>query len=97
MFTTIVEWLVFLTVVGIVTTAVVSIASVVYMTMTEESAINATLFLTGFFGTIFFVIAPFIFNGVIPANNWGMFICFSSWLVAVPACIFLSTLVIERR
>ncbi len=97
MYSIIVELIAILTVVGIVTAVVWSIVAVIYVTITEESAINATLFLTGLFGTIFFVIAPFIFNGVIPANNWGMFICFISWLVAVPACILLSTWVIERR
>ncbi len=69
MYSIIVELIAILTVVGIVTAVVWSIVAVIYVTITEESAINATLFLTGLFGSIFFVIAPFIFN---PRLHFGL-------------------------
>ena len=97
MFTTIIEWLVFLVVAGIIAYGVGLVVYAVYMIIAEESPVNAVLSLASMFGVVFFVVAPFVFNGVIPANNWGMLICFISWLVGVPASIMLGTWTLERK
>lgn len=97
MFTTIINWLVFLTVAGLITYTVGLFAYAIFTVVSEKGTAEAVLFLAGLFGTLFFLLAPFIFDGVIPANNWGLVISLSCWLVALPATIILSTWAIERK
>jgi hypothetical protein len=97
MFTSIIEWLVFLTVVGSIAASVGLMVYGVYVVVSDISTVNAVLVLTGLFGTVFSLLAPFIFNGVIPANNWGLMVGLSCWLVALPAFIILGAWAIERK
>jgi len=97
MFTTIISWLVFLTIVGGITAAVWAITYAIYTVMSEEDTVTAVLFLGGLFGTVFSLMAPFVFNGVIPANNWGLAIGITCWFVVMPACAMLSVWAIERK
>lgn len=97
MFTSIIEWLVFLTVVGIIACTVGLMVYAMYVLVSEVSTVNAVLVLTGLFGTVFSLFAPFIFSGVIPANNWGLMVGLSCWLVALPAFIILGAWAIERK
>jgi len=97
MFTTIISWFIFLVILGFIAGTVCLIAYSVYMTMSAASTASAVLFLTGLFGTVFSLMAPVIFDGVIPANNWGIVICVSCWFVVMPASAVLSAWAIERE
>ncbi len=97
MFTSIIEWLVFLTVAALVAYTVGLMAYGMYVLVSEVSTVNAVLVLTGLFGTVFSLFAPFIFSGVIPANNWGLMVGLSCWFVALPAFVILGAWAIERK
>lgn len=97
MFTTIIEWLVFLTLAGIIAYTVGLLAYGVYTVMSEDGIADAAILLFGMFAPVFFVVAPFMFSGVIPANNWGILVGLMCWLVAPAACVLLSVWAYERK
>ena len=98
MFTTIIEWLVFLTVAGIIAYVVGLLAYGIYAVKSEEGIAQVALLMLGMFGPVFFIIAPFIFSGAIPANNnLAILVGVFCWLVAPVGCVLLSTWASERR
>lgn len=97
MFTTIVEWLVFLTVAGIIAYVVGLLAYGIYAVKSEEGIAQVALLMLGIFGPVFFIIAPFMFSGVIPANNWAILVGVFCWLVAPVGCVLLSVWASERK
>jgi hypothetical protein len=98
MFTSIIEWLVFLTVVGVLAFAVCAIAYAFYAVIaTAKGTVNATIALVAVLGMFAALFSPVILNGVIPANNWGIAIIMVCWFAVAPAFMLLSVWAIERR
>jgi hypothetical protein len=98
MFTTIIEWLVFLTVVGMVAFAVCAIVYAFYAVIaTAKGTVNATIALVAVLGMFAALFSPVILDGIIPANNWGIAIILACWFVVAPAFMLLSVWAIERR
>ena len=97
MFTTIVNAVVFLALVGAVAAIATGFTGVIADTMRYHTKANAFLALFGFFGGIVAVIAPAIFSSVIPVNGWGTALIAFSWLVAAPALLLLSVWAYERK
>ena len=98
MFTSIIEWLVFLTVVGVLAFAVCAIVYAFYAVIaTAKGTVNATIALVAVLGMFAALFSPVILNGVIPANSWGIAIIMVCWFAVAPAFMLLSVWAIERR
>jgi hypothetical protein len=98
MFTSIIEWLVFLTVVGMIAFAVCAIVYAFYaMIATAKGTVNATIALVAVLGMFAAVFSPVILDGIIPANNWGIAIILACWFAIAPAFVLLSVWAIERK